>query len=357
MKNVVVLFGGMSPEHEVSCSSAASIVEYLDRDKFNVIPVGITKCGKWKFTSAAPAQIADGTSWMDASLCKDVVLNPNNGARELLVVEGDAIAERKPVDVIFSIIHGETGEDGKLSGFFELAGVPYVGSNVPASAVGMDKELSYMFAEAAGLRNPMTRTVMRLEWEEGADAAMAAIETEFVAKAGGYPVFAKPASTGSSVGVAKCKDASQLRAAIEEALKYGDKVVLEENIVGDEIKVSVLGNDDIQIGSLCKLNPVGDFNDYSTKYVAHSSEKEIPANLSEEIAAELKRQAEAVYRAIGCAGFARVDFFLKADGTIVFNEINTVPGFTKGSIYPLMFADAGVEYPELLTKLVELALE
>lgn len=356
MINVLVVFGSMTPEHDLSCMSAGYIKEQIDREKFNPIFVGITADGKWLYTEASADEIRDAKAWEQSATNRKAILDTDFGAKQLLVFEADGSVSKKPVDVVFARIAGNTGEDGKLQGLWELAGIPYVGCGVMASAVSMDKEISYLFADELGLRRPKTYAVWAHEYRDNREAVLLDIKDKLTSKLG-YPVFAKPASTGSSIGITKVHEEAELAKALDDAFQYGDKVVLEEGITGSEIKVGVLGNDDVEIGAICELLSNGDFNDFSTKYLAHTSTKNIPADLSPEVEAMIKEKTIAIYKAMNCRGFSRIDFFLTEDNELVFNEINSMPGFKPESLYPELFKAVGVEYTELITRLLELALE
>lgn len=356
MKNVLVIFGSMTPEHDLSCMSAGYIKEHIDRELYNPIFVGITNEGKWLYTEASAEDIRDAKAWETSDTNRKAILDTDFGTKELLVFEKDGTITRKPVDVIFARIAGNTGEDGKLQGLFEMCGIPYVGCGVMSSAVSMDKEISYLFADSIGLRRPVTYAAMRDVYMKDKKAQMDDINEKLIGKVG-YPVFAKPASTGSSIGITKVHGPEELEAALDVAFSYDEKVVLEEGINGSEIKVGLLGNENPQIGAICELLSNGDFNDFSTKYLAHSSTKNIPADFEPEVEEMIKEKAVAIYKAMDCRGFSRIDFFLTEDKELVFNEINSMPGFKPESVYPELFKAAGVEYKELITRLLELAME
>ena len=356
MKIVLIIFGSMTPEHDLSCKSAATILEGIDRDKYNPVVVGITADGKWFYTESTPDEIRSCTEWEVSPTNRKACLDLNYGSKQLLVFEEDGSVTCKPVDVAFARIAGNTGEDGKLQGVFEMAGLPYVGCGLMSSACSMDKVTSYLFADSIGLRRPMMQVVMRDDFNKDKDAMIQSIKDDLVARAG-YPIFVKPVSTGSSVGISKAHGEEELMAALETAFSYDEKVVLEEAITGSEIKVGLLGNEDPQIGALCELLSNGDWNDFNTKYVAHSSTKNIPANLAPEVEEMIKENAIRIYKALECRGFSRIDFFLTEDNELVFNEINTMPGFQPTSVYPVLFDHIGIGYTELITQLIEYALQ
>lgn len=356
MKNVLIVFGSMTPEHDLSCISAATILDNIDREKYNPVVVGITKEGQWFYTESTSAEIRTATEWTKSSTNRKAMLDVNYGAKKLLVFEEDGTVSEKPIDVIFARIAGNTGEDGKLQGLFELTGIPYVGCGVMSSACSMDKAISYLFADSIGMRRPMTQNLVAKDYLADKDAVIAGVLADLGERAG-FPIFVKPVSTGSSVGISKVHNADELRPALDQAFSFGDKVVLEEGIVGSEIKVALLGNDEPVIGALCELNADGDWNDFETKYVAKSSDKKIPAEFEPEVEAMIKQGALDIYRALECKGFSRIDFFLTPDKQLVFNEINSMPGFQPTSIYSLMLNEVGISYTEIISRLLELAME
>lgn len=353
-KNVLVVFGSMTPEHDLSCKSAGYIVELMDKEKFNPIPVGITKDGQWFYTQATPDEIRDAKAWEESPTNKRAVLDTNYGANRLIVFNDENTVDFIHVDLIFARIAGNTGEDGKLQGLFEMSGIPYVGCGVMASAVSMDKQISYLFADSIGLRRPMTHIVMKEDYAKDKKAVIDDILNTLI-KEKGYPVFVKPASTGSSVGISKVDELSKLEKALDAALEYGEKVILEEGITGSELKVAVLGNENPKFGVLSEFR--GEWRDYTRKYEADDDTyRRIPAEFSPEVEKMIKDGALGIYRAMECRGFSRIDFFLTDDNELVFNEINTMPGLKPESVYSVLFDKAGVPYTEMLTMLFETAL-
>lgn len=358
-KTVLVLFGGASPEHEVSCSSGASLIETIDKSKYNVLSIGITQDGSWILTKASPDEIRDAKTWLTHKDNCKAVLSPDRRDHGLLIFE-EAGVRTERVDIVFPIIHGETGEDGDLQGLFEIAGIPYVGCGVCASACSMDKSVTMNFARLCNVRCPEYFACSCEDFLASPEATAKKIAEHFNSKLGYvYPLFVKPASTGSSVGISKVHNDEEMMAALKLAAQYPGNLIVEENIVGKELKVAVLGNAEKAIvGELCEIVVAnGIFNDFTMKYKGNGSHKKIPAVISEEVAKDLKDSALKIYNSLGCKGFARVDFFVKEDNTIIFNEINTVPGFTPKSIYSLMFAAAGVEYKTIVEDLIRMAEE
>lgn len=349
--NVCVLFGGISPEHAVSLRSAESVLKNMNPDKYHIIPVGITREGQWiRFAGQDYSMLPDGR-WLDFPGNEKAAISPVRG--QGLICFGDNGVTFQPVDVVFPVLHGENGEDGAMQGLLQMAGIPYVGPNVAASAVAMDKTLTKLVADSVSIAQADWELVSGSKLEKELPEILARIEKRF-----SYPVFVKPAGTGSSVGVSKAADAAQLEKALREAAKYGERILVEEFIHGREIEVAVLGNAD-PIASICgEIDSGAEFYDYDAKYVTDTSAAYIPARISDEIAEQVRREAVKVYTAVGCKGLSRVDFFVTfADNRVVFNEINTLPGFTSISMYPKLFAASGIPYSALIDRLLALAME
>jgi D-alanine-D-alanine ligase len=322
---LVVLFGGQSAEHEVSLVTARHVLAATDPDRYDIAPVAIAKDGRWIIaTDAARALAAGSTSLPDAVTDEPVV--------------------------VFPLLHGPLGEDGTVQGLLELAGVPYVGCGVLASALAMDKGKAKDMFSARGI--PQARHVSLHESELGA-AAIADLEATL-----GYPMFVKPANMGSSVGVTKAHDRDELQTALELALRYDDWLVIEETINGREIECAVLGNLEPRASLPGEIRPGSEFYDYDDKYRTGAAELIIPADLSPEVTSKIQAMAVAAYRALGCEGMARVDFFYEEPGRgLLVNEINTIPGFTPISMYPKMWEASGLSYPDLIDELIRLAVE
>jgi D-alanine-D-alanine ligase len=347
---LALIFGGRSAEHEVSCVSAASVVEALDTGRYEVVPIGIDKQGRWHLLQGPPALPAGATELpaVEPEAGSEIALSQDPGSRELVGRNG----RREPVDVAFPILHGPFGEDGTIQGLLELAGVPYVGAGVMASAVGMDKGVQKVLFRAAGLPLVPHEVVLEREWREDPESV------EARAEALGVPLFVKPATLGSSVGITKVKTLADLQGAMEEALRFTRKVLVELAMEGArEIECAVLGNDDPVASVPGEILPAGEFYDYRSKYLDDSTRLEVPAKLSAEVVEEVQRMAVTAFRAIDCTGMARVDFFLVDDERVILNEINTIPGFTNVSMYPRMWEASGLSYPELVDRLVQLAIE
>ena len=320
--SVCILFGGMSPEHEVSLRSAESVLNNIDHEKYNVFPVGITKDGDWMlFGGKDYAELPAGTWMNNAANCR-AAISPIRG-QGLLRFEGDCVV-RERIDVVFPVMHGENCEDGAVQGLLELAGIPYVGPHVAASAVAMDKTLTKLVVDQAGIPQAAWHLVRSSELEHHVDHVVAALEQKFT-----YPMFVKPAGTGSSVGVSKAANREALCAALHAAAKFDTKILVEEFIDGREIEVAVMGNDSPAASVCGEIDSGAEFYDYEAKYVTDTSVAYIPARISEEVEEQVRELAVNVYSAIGCQGLSRVDFFVTYEGNrIVFNEINTLPGFT-----------------------------
>ena len=351
---VGLLFGGVSSEHAVSCLSAASIIPNIPRDEYELLLVGITADGRWLRYDGDVDHIADD-SWHTAAAARPCFLSPDrsiHGFVELLE-DGSTLTHR--VDVIFPVLHGKNGEDGTLQGLLMMAGIPFVGCDMLSSAVCMDKAVANMLMDHAGIR--------RAEWRFITKAQRAEREAAFIAEceqALGYPMFIKPANAGSSVGVSKVRNAAEFAAAIEEAFLHDSKVLAERAIVGKEIECAVLGNDKPVASIVGEIAPAedADFYDYEEKYINGNSSSYIPARVSEEAAEEMRRIAVEAYQMLGCGGLSRVDFLYEtATGIPYLNELNTLPGFTSISMYPKLMDASGVPYPELLSRVIRLALE
>lgn len=355
-KSILVIFGGSSPEYEVSCNSGASLIDAIDKEKYEVYPVGITKKGEWILTDATFEEIRNGQDWLKSKGNKRAYISPDRSVNGLVVIEENKFFIIN-IDCVFPIIHGETGEDGTLQGLLELASIPYVGSNILASACSMDKAVTRIFAERANLAQPECYILSKQMYLKSSRNEIEKIDNYFK-KICEYPLFVKPSSTGSSIGVSRVESKGELKAAIESAFEFDTKVLIEEGIEGSEIKVSILGNEDIKVGELLKVTvETGFFYDYKTKYITGGSKKELPAIVPEVLKKEIKESAKRIYNDLGCKGFARVDFFLSDENKVIFNEINTVPGFSKSSNYPLMFKEIGLEYKDMISELINLEIE
>ena len=349
--SVCILFGGMSPEHEVSLRSAESVLCHIDQNKYNIFPVGITKDGDWILFGGKDYSLLPSGAWQNHPENRRATISPIRG-QGLLSFEGDCVV-RERIDVVFPVLHGENGEDGAMQGLLQLAGIPYVGPHVAASAVSMDKTLTKLVMDQAQIPQAPWHLVRGSELDTRMEQVVAALEAEFE-----YPVFVKPAGTGSSVGVNKASNRQTLEAALMDAARYDDKILVEKFIRGREIEVAVMGNDN-PVASVCgEIDSGAEFYDYDAKYVTDTSTAYIPARIDAEVEEQVREYAVKAYQAIGCQGLSRVDFFVTYEGNeVVFNEINTLPGFTSISMYPKLFAASGIPYTQLIDELLELALE
>ena len=350
-----LVFGGRSGEHEVSLASAESVMANLDRDKYEVVPIGITKEGSW-LLGTEPRKLLAAEQSANQSLDETtaVTLTGDPRLRRLIAVEnGEELGSRGALDVIFPVLHGTYGEDGALQGLLEMANVPYAGCGVLGSALGMDKEKMKMVFQAVGLPIVDYLVYRRNEWERSPETMLDAIEQRF-----GYPCFVKPVNLGSSVGVNKARDRAELEHAIDVAAEYDRKVIIERTVNCREVECGVLGNDEPIASVVGEVISSNEFYDYRAKYIDGKSQIVIPADISQATAAEIRRQAVQAFVALDLSGLARVDFFLeKETGQVYINEVNTLPGFTSVSMYPKLWEASGLPYAQLLDRLVELAIE
>lgn len=377
---VGILFGGRSGEHEVSLLSAASVMNAIDKQKYEIVPIGITKDGHWltatdaerllKGEKASSKQLraGDPAATAGAAVLRNgeaVLVPPVPGSEHtsLLPFQTDAIEGRRAsdhpitVDVIFPVLHGTFGEDGTIQGLLELADIAYVGAGVLGSAAGMDKDVMKALFKNTGLQIVKHVTILRSEWERDAAATEKRIE-----QALRYPMFVKPANLGSSVGISKAHNHAELGPAIREAAQFDRKIVIEEGVGGDrkarELECAVLGNDDAKASIVGEVVPIKEFYDYAAKYLDEGSELIIPAKLTKEQEKNVREMAVRGFKAVDCAGLARVDFLMDPMTDEIFiNEINTLPGFTSISMYPKLWGATGVGYSELIDQLIQLAIE
>jgi D-alanine-D-alanine ligase len=376
---VGILFGGRSGEHEISLLSAASVFKAIDPIKYEVVPIGITKDGRWLTASDAERLLqgkpletdrqlraGDPEATSAAAVLQNgeaVVVPPEPQKSGLAPFQSNTPVRRASdrainVDVIFPVLHGTFGEDGTIQGLLELADIPYVGAGVLGSAAGMDKDIMKSLFRAAGLPIVKHVTILRSDWESGPRKAQKRVESKLR-----YPVFVKPANLGSSVGISKARDRKELGPAIDEAAKFDRKIVIEEGVGGKknkarEIEVSVLGNDKPEASVPGEIVPSAEFYDYSAKYLDEGSQLIIPAKLTKSETKRMREIAVAAFRAVDCSGLARVDFLMDPKSRKIYlNEINTMPGFTSISMYPKLWAASGVTYSELIDRLIQLGLD
>ncbi|HIY33066.1 MAG TPA: D-alanine--D-serine ligase VanG [Candidatus Evtepia faecavium] len=339
---LAVLFGGNSPEYSVSLQSAYAVLSNLDQERYHVLPLGITRQGRWFLYGGSYDQIAADTWAEDASRLTPVVVSPDPAVHGLLALFPH---ERRtiPLDAALPILHGGNGEDGTVQGLLQLAGIPVAGCGTLASALCMDKDRAHKLAQLAGVDVPRSRVLQA--WEDpqlGVDFAQLV----------GYPLFVKPVNAGSSFGISQIHGEAELRPAIARALEYDTQVILEEAIPGFEVGCAVIGTQDLVVGEIDEIELSQGFFDFTEKYTLKTSAIHVPARVSPDTARRVKETAKVIYRALGCAGFARVDCFLTPQGRIVFNEVNTIPGFTEHSRFPGMMQAAGWTFPEILNAIL-----
>ncbi|MBR3692782.1 MAG: D-alanine--D-alanine ligase [Clostridia bacterium] len=346
-KTVLLLFGGISTEHEVSCVSAATVAENISRERYRLITVGITCDGRWLLWEGGSDGMRD-RSWEKAEGLASACLLPDAGHKSLCIFREGGV-ELCRVDCVFPVLHGIGGEDGTVQGLCRLAGIPCVGCGVAASAVCMDKAITKAVAAQAGLSQ--ARWIVA-EPGAAAEETAARVEAAFA-----YPVFVKPANAGSSVGISKVRTREELPDALSVAAAVDPKVVIEEMVVGQEVEVAVLGNREPMASIVGEVAAVDGFYSYSGKYLDNTSGIFIPARLPAEWAERVRTEAIRAYRALDCRGFSRADFFVTAEGKVIFNEINTIPGFTSISMYPKLMEASGIPCGELVDRLIALACE
>ena len=340
MKTILVFFGGCSTEYGVSLQSAHGILAHLDPGRYRPLTVGITREGKWLYYSG-PADRLPDDRWQGPG-CVPCALAPDRGARQLLLLDGSGT--RLPFDAAFPVLHGKNGEDGTLQGLLELADIPVIGCGSLSGALCMDKDRAHRLAALAGVPCPRGKVFRRGEPAEGLAAAAAEL---------GYPLFVKPVRAGSSFGITMVSGPEGLAGAAEAAFAHDREILLEEAVPGREVGCAVLGNEELKVGLVDEIALSGGFFDFEEKYTLRTSAIHCPARIDPDKAAEIQAAARTVYRALDCRGFARVDFFLTPDGEVLFNEVNTIPGFTAHSRYPNMMRGIGLDFTQLVTRMVE----
>lgn len=350
-QKIAVLFGGASSEHEVSLVSAYSVLSNIPQDKYDVMCIGITKKGHWMYYPGEYEKIKTGEWEKNPDNCT-AVISPDTVNRGIILMGADDKCYIRKVDAVFPVLHGRFGEDGTVQALCALAGLPCVGCDMTSSANCMDKAITHTILDAAGIRTAPYCYVMRDSLND-----IDSVCNEIESKLGGYPVFVKPACAGSSVGVSRAADREALKSGLKIAFAHGKKVVVESEVIGKEVECAVLGNGTDLLASIPgQITPAEEFYDYDAKYKLGTSVLDIPAKISPELTDELRQTAEKAFAAMGCSGFSRVDFFVTDDG-LVLNEINTIPGFTPISMYPKLMANMGIEYSELLDRLIQLAID
>ncbi len=347
-KVIAVIFGGRSSEHEVSRVSASTIMQNINQDKYTILPVCITKEGKWLLYDG-PIENIKSENW--EKYAATAILSPDADHRGLLRIVGEKV-KFMPVDIIFPVLHGLNGEDGTIQGLFELSGIPYVGCGVLSSAVSMNKAYTKIIVDTLGIDQAKHTVVQSRELESNIEDCIERIE-----KICGYPCFVKPACAGSSVGITKAHNRDELAEGLWTASREDKTIVIEENITGLELECAVLGNDDVKASVVGQILAAAEFYDYDAKYNNSESKTVIPAPISDKKSDEIREKAVRIFKALDGMGLARVDFFLE-EGTdrVIFNEINTLPGFTSISMYPMLFNALGITTEELVDRLIELGL-
>ena len=350
--NLCIMFGGNSTEYEVSLRSSYSVLENVDRAKYDIVKVGITRDGQMYLYDGDDEKIKENTWKDDSANLKKALMSTSFGDHAVYAINGEGRVERVEIDVVFPVMHGAYSEDGRLQGMLDMCGVPYVGPGCASSAVCMDKAFTKLILNNYGIPVAGCVYVNKADLKKGFKAIAEDVE------ALGYPVFVKPANSGSSVGVSKVNDEDELKNALEKAVKFDDKVLIEEAIVGKEVEVAVLGNEKAVALTCGEIISDADFYDYDDKYTNGTSTYNIPADIKKSTWLNLKRTAEGIFRYLDCKGLSRVDFFVCGeDEQIIFNEINTLPGFTSISLYPKMAMESGYTYSGIIDELVKLAFD
>lgn len=343
-KSLCLLYGGKSAEHEVSLQTAKAVIQAVDKSKYAIQPIYITKEGKWIKGGELSGPVDNIQALQFEQSPKEL------GSNSLAAMT--QINNHQEPNIFFPLLHGPNGEDGTVQGMLELMNVPYVGNGVLASSAGMDKVIMKNLFAQAGLEQVNYVSFIQSTWKLDQEASYDQVEREL-----GYPCFVKPANLGSSVGINKCENRNELQAAFVDAFKYDRKIIVEQGVVAREIEIGLLGNDDPACSVAGEIIPKKEFYDYQSKYVDGDTALVIPAELSDDLYEEIKSAALTAYKTLDCAGLARIDFFVTEDRRVLINEVNTMPGFTPFSMFPLLWKHTGVEYPQLIDRLIELALE
>ncbi|WP_080847815.1 D-alanine--D-serine ligase VanG [Cytobacillus gottheilii] len=344
---VAVLFGGCSNEYEVSLQSAYSVITHMDPEKYEVVLIGITKEGRWYRYHGRAENILNDTWYADEANCTPAIFSPNRYENHLLE-EANGQVVKTMIDLVFPVLHGKNGEDGTLQGYLELAGIPYVGCNTLSSALCMDKDRAHKLAALEGVRTPASVVFSKSGLIEEIIA-----ETDQLK----LPLFVKPVKSGSSIGITLVNERDELPSAVAEAFSHDDRVIIEEFIDGFEVGCAILGNDDLIVGEVDEIELETGYFDFKEKYSLTTSKIHMPARIDEDLKAKVKDTGIKIYHALGCSGLARVDMFITPSGEIVFNEVNTFPGFTDHSRYPNMMKGIGLTFSEIIDTLIQLGLE
>lgn len=344
-KQIAILFGGCSPEYSVSLQSAYSVITHIDRKKYTPVLIGISNAGDW-FKYDGEIEKIPADTWCNEKDCIPVVVSPSRTVHGILTIKNGKIKEMY-IDAAFPVLHGKNGEDGTVQGLFELAGIPVVGCGVLSSALCMDKDRAHKLVQAAGISVPQSFVL-----QNDMDAEIALMQAEEI----GYPLFVKPVGAGSSYGITKVTERNQLPAALKLAFSYDNKVIIEECISGFEVGCAVLENDGLMVGEVDEVELEKGFFDFTEKYTLKTSSIHVPARISAEEATKIKEMAKLIYKTLDCRGFARVDMFLDDTGRIVFNEVNTIPGFTTHSRFPNMMKAVHISFEQIISIAIDKAV-
>lgn len=343
-KTIAVIFGGCSPEYNVSLQSAYAVISHMNKEKYLPVLIGITKQGDWYYFNGNIEEIISD-KWYNSATCVPAAVLPNR-SEHTLIKYSDHILEKVTIDIAFPVLHGRNGEDGTVQGMFELAGIPIAGCGVLSSALCIDKDKAHKLVGAAGITIPHSYVI-----EKNTDAKDMLLLAEKI----GYPLFVKPIKAGSSFGVTKVLDQNALPEAIKSAFEYDDKIMIEESINGFEVGCAVMGNNILTVGEVDEIELTDGFFDFSEKYTRKTSAIHVPARIDTNTAKQIKQAARKIYKVLDCRGFARVDMFLSVSGEIVFNEVNTIPGFTANSRFPNMLKATGMSFEQIISALIEQA--
>lgn len=346
-KRIAVVFGGCSPEYSVSLESASAVIKHIDTEKYELVMLGINKGGEWFRYCGDVSKIIDNTWQSDRSICVPAIISPDRGLHGIVEFRMAGVRTTK-LDAVFPVLHGKHGEDGTLQGLCELAGLPIIGCGALASALCMDKDRAHRVASLNDVEVPKAVVVTRAGTEAELTKAVEGLT---------FPLFVKPVRAGSSFGVTRVKVPAGLRDAVKLALRFDREVIIEDAISGFEVGCAVMGNDELTVGTVDEIEIQGDLFDFEEKYTLKTSKIHMPARIDSDTALRVQDTAKRIYRALGCRGFARVDMFLTPEGRIVFNEVNTIPGFTSHSRYPNMMNGINIKFGELVDRLIELGLE
>lgn len=342
---IAIIFGGCSPEYDISLQSAHAVIRHMDQTKYIPVLIGITRQGDWYCYNGDIDKILSDT-WHTCNACTPVAVSPDRSAHALLKYTDNTV-EKIPIDAAFPVLHGRNGEDGTVQGIFTLAGIPVIGCGVLSSALCMDKDRAHKLVGQAGIPIPRSYVVRK-----NADVGAVLLKANEI----GYPLFVKPIKAGSSFGITKVSHRSDLPAAIELALTFDDQVIIEENISGFEVGCAILGGDTLTVGEIDEIELADNFFDFTEKYTLKTSSIHVPARISADTAAHIRETAQAIYKILDCNGFARVDMFVSDCGKIVFNEVNTIPGFTAHSRFPNMLKAVGMSFEEIVSAAIDQAV-